>query len=368
VLAARGLAGQCISAANASTEESTTVTPSPAPRFASLDALRAACLDLPAGNDAAAAAATARDAQLTKPPGSLGRLEEIVAWLARWQGRNPPRLDRVDTLVFAGNHGVTRQGVSAYPAEVTAQMVANFAAGGAAINQLARHAAANLRVIPFELDRPTEDFTQESALDEGSFLAAVNVGYDAVSPDVDLICLGEMGIGNTTAAAALAAALFGGGGARWAGRGTGLTDHGLERKRTVIDQALARHAARRSDPLACAATFGGRELAAILGACLAARRQNIPALLDGFVCTAAVAPLKKLRADALDHALAAHVSAEAGHRALLDELKLTPLLDLGMRLGEGSGATVAVSIARAALGCHLGMATFGEAGVSNKPH
>ncbi len=348
-----------------------TATPSldrRAPRFGSLAALRAACLDLPSGHDTAAASVVARDAQLTKPPGSLGRLEEIVAWLARWQGRNPPRLERVDVLVFAGNHGVTKQSVSAFAAEVTAQMVANFTAGGAAINQLARHAGANLRVIPLDLDRPTADFTQAPAMNEDCFLAAVDAGYDAVAPDADLVCLGEMGIGNTTAAAALAAALFDGGGARWVGRGTGVDDRGLRRKQVVIDEALARHAALRADPLACAAAFGGRELAAMLGACLAARHQGIPVLLDGFVCTAAVAPLKKLRTDALDHAVAAHVSAESGHRVLLDELALNPLLDLSMRLGEGSGAAVAVSVARAALACHTGMATFGEAGVSNKPH
>jgi nicotinate-nucleotide--dimethylbenzimidazole phosphoribosyltransferase len=335
-------------------------------RFTSLADLRTACLDLPAGDPAAAAAVAARDAQLTKPPQSLGRLEEVVAWLARWQGRNPPRLERVEVLVFAGNHGVTAQGVSAYPAEVTAQMVANFAAGGAAINQLARTAGASLRVISLSLDKPTADFTQAPAMDEAAFLAAVASGHDAVAPEADLVCLGEMGIGNTTAAAALAAALFRGGGARWAGRGTGVDDQGLARKRKVIDQALARHAAVLGDPLAAAAALGGRELAAILGATLAARRQGTPVVLDGFVSTAAAAPLAKLRAGALDHALAGHASAEAGHRMLLDELRLAPLVDLNMRLGEASGAAVAVLILRAALACHTGMATFASAGVSDK--
>ncbi|HEY2138346.1 MAG TPA: nicotinate-nucleotide--dimethylbenzimidazole phosphoribosyltransferase [Xanthobacteraceae bacterium] len=333
--------------------------------FESLEALRAACLDLPAGDGAAAAEVAARQAQLTKPPGSLGRLEDMVAWLARWQG-HAPRLARVDVLVFAGNHGVTRQGVSAYPAAVTAQMVANFSAGGAAINQLARQAAANLRVIPLALDAPTADFTHAPAMDEPAFLAAVAQGYDAVAPEADLVCLGEMGIGNTTAAAALAAALFGGGGARWAGRGTGVDDEGLARKRAVIAAALARHAGLRDDPLSLAAALGGRELAAIMGAALAARRARIPVLLDGFVATAAVAPLARLRSDALDHALAAHVSAEAAHRALLDELHLAPLLDLGMRLGEASGAALAVPLLRAALACHTGMATFAQAGVAGK--
>jgi nicotinate-nucleotide--dimethylbenzimidazole phosphoribosyltransferase len=336
-------------------------------RFASLSELRAACLRLPHGDAAARAAVAAREAQLTKPPRSLGRLEEIVGWLAYWQGRSPPRLDAVTVLVFAGNHGVAAQGVSAYPAAVTAQMVGNFAAGGAAINQLARAAAASLTVTPLALEHPTADITRAAAMDEEAFLAAVAAGAAALPPQADLICLGEMGIGNTTAAAALAAGLFGGGGARWAGRGTGVDDAGLARKRAVIDAALARHAEVRADPLALAAALGGRELAALLGAALAARQRRIPLLLDGFVCTAAVAPLIKLRRDALDHALAAHVSAEAGHAALLDALGLAPLLDLGMRLGEASGAAVAVSLLRAALACHAGMATFTEAGVAGGP-
>jgi nicotinate-nucleotide--dimethylbenzimidazole phosphoribosyltransferase len=340
---------------------------SSSPLFSSLNDLRAACLDLPAADAKAGAAAAERQSQLTKPPGSLGRLEDVVVWLAQWQQRSMPRLDRVDILVFAGNHGVTKQGVSAYPAEVTAQMVANFSAGGAAINQLARTVGANLRVVPLALEEPTADFTQAPAMSEDAFLAAVATGYNAVASGTDLLCLGEMGIGNTTAAAALAAALFGGGGSRWAGRGTGVDDAGLARKQAAIDLGLARHAALLTDPLSSVAALGGRELAAILGAALAARHRRIPVLLDGFVCGTAVAPLIKLRADALDHTMAAHVSAETAHRMLLAELRLDPLLDLGMRLGEGSGAALAVSVLRAALACHAGMATFTEAGVANKP-
>ena len=336
------------------------------PSFASLADLRALCLDLPGGHPVASAGVAAREDRLTKPPKSLGRLEDLTAFLAHWQGHAPPRLDRAEILVFAGNHGVTVQGVSAYPAEVTVQMVANFSGGGAAINQLARIAGANLRVIPLSLEQSTADFTEKPAMSDQEFLAAVAAGYDAVSPG-DLVILGEMGIGNTTAASALAAALFGGRGVRWAGRGTGVDHDGLQRKRAVIDQALARHAAILNDPLRVAAALGGRELAAILGATLAARRQNIPVLLDGFVSTAAAAPLYKLRADTLAHALAGHVSAEAGHRALLDELSLKPILDLNMRLGEASGAATALLILRAALACHTGMATFAEAGVSDKP-
>jgi nicotinate-nucleotide--dimethylbenzimidazole phosphoribosyltransferase len=334
--------------------------------FASVSDLRAFCLDLPGGHPAVSAAVAAREDRLTKPPKSLGRLEDLTAFLAHWQGHAPPRLDRAEILVFAGNHGVTAQGVSAYPAEVTVQMVANFSSGGAAINQLARIAGAKLRVIPLSLEQATADFTERPAMSDDEFLAAVAAGYDAVSPG-DLVILGEMGIGNTTAASALAAALFGGRGLRWAGRGTGIDHDGLQRKRAVIDEALARHAAILNDPLRVAAALGGRELAAILGATLAARRQNIPVILDGFVSTAAVAPLYKLRTDTLAHALAGHVSAEAGHRVLLDELNLKPILDLNMRLGEASGAATALLILRAALACHTGMATFAEAGVSDKP-
>ena len=335
-------------------------------RLADLDALRAACRDLLPGEADAVAAVCARQSQLTKPPGSLGRLEELVEWLARWQGAGMPTLDRVEIIVFAGNHGVAAQGVSPYPAAVTAQMVANFASGGAAINQLAGLAHAALRVIPLDLDAPTRDLAVEPAMDEAAFLAAVTVGYDAVAPGTNLLALGEMGIGNTTAAAALAAGLFGGGGAQWAGRGTGVDDAGLARKRAVIDRALARHAPDLHDPLRVAMALGGRELAAIFGATLAARARRVPVLLDGFVCTAAAAPLARLSEGGLDHACVAHLSAEAGHRALAEALGKRPLLELGMRLGEASGAAVAILVLRAALACYTGMATFAEASVQDR--
>jgi nicotinate-nucleotide--dimethylbenzimidazole phosphoribosyltransferase len=331
----------------------------------SLSDLRELAATLPQGDDAAADTAAARQAVLTKPPGSLGELEALAIWLARWQRRAMPRLDRVEVLVFAGNHGVTAQGVSPYPAEVTAQMVGNFAAGGAAINQLSRLAGAALRVIPLALDRPTGDFTGGPALHEAAFLAAVAAGFEAVGDDVDLLCLGEMGIGNTTAAAALCAGLFGGAAAEWVGRGTGIDDAGLLRKAAAVSAGLARHAP--ADPLTLAMRLGGRELAAILGAALAARHRGVPVLLDGFVCTAAAAPLALLHADGLAHCRAAHVSAEAAHRRLLERLGMRPLLDLRMRLGEASGAALAVLLARAALACHAGMASFAEAGVSDRP-
>jgi len=341
--------------------------------FDSLDDIRAFCRDLPGGNVRAAEAAARRQQNLTKPPGSLGRLEELATWLARWQERESPKLDRVTVTVFAGNHGVASRGVSAYPPDVTAQMVANFSAGGAAINQIAKLAGADLRVVPISLDRPTRDFTQGPAMPPDEFLAAVNLGYRAVPPDCDLLAVGEMGIANTTTAATLCAALLGGGAARWAGRGTGVDDEGLARKRGTIDAGLAFHrdildgtlGGNSGDPLVVAAALGGRELAAIAGAVLAARRHQIPVLLDGFVATAALLPLARLDPATLAHCRAGHVSAESGHRDLLRELGLKPLLDLDMRLGEASGAGIAILLLRAALACHSGMATFAEAGVSD---
>ena len=333
-------------------------------QFDSLDDIRAFCRDLPGGDARAAEAAAQRQQILTKPPGSLGRLEELAIWLAHWQRREIPRLDHVTIAVFAGNHGVAERGVSAYPQAVTVQMVANFAGGGAAINQIARQAGADLRVVPIELDRPTRDFTVAAAMDDDELLNAIDIGYRTVPPDCDLLAVGEMGIANTTTAAMLCAALLGGGAARWAGRGTGVDDAGLARKRTTIEAALEHHRAILGDPLKVAAALGGRELAAIAGAILAARRHRIPVLLDGFVATAAIVPLAQLDAGILKHCRAGHVSAESGHRALLGELGLEPLLDLDMRLGEASGAGVAILLLRAALACHAGMATFTEAGVS----
>ncbi len=332
--------------------------------FASIDELRQACTDLPGPEESATEAVWNRQDQLTKPPRSLGRLEELVAWLATWQRLPRPRLDRVKVLVFAGSHGVTARGVSAFPAEVTAQMVSNFTAGGAAINQLARAVGAELSVIPISVEKPTADFTAAPAMSDEEFLAAVNAGYAAVEPNTDLVCVGEMGIGNTTAAAALCCGLFGGPAGNWTGRGTGVDDEGLARKTMVVAEAVALHADAGSDPLEIARRLGGRELAAILGAALACRHRHVPLMVDGYVATAAVAPLAKLNRKGLAHAMAGHVSAEAAHGRLLMALGLDPILDLNMRLGEASGACLAVSILRGALACFDGMATFADAGVS----
>ena len=333
-------------------------------RLGSLSAFRARAAAMPGPDAAAAERARAHDANLTKPAGALGRLESLAQWAAAWQGRHPPRAERIQVVVFAGNHGVAARGVSAYPPAVTAQMVANFEAGGAAINQLCDVLGAELTVVPLDLDTPTEDMTQAPALGEAACVAALEAGTAAVDEDVDMLCLGEMGIGNTTAAAALAAALCGGDGAAWVGPGTGVDSDGLARKVAAVDAALARHAEARGDPLAALGCVGGRELAAIAGAVVQARHRRVPVLLDGFACTAAAAVIAKLRDDGLDHIQVAHRSAEPGHRRLLEALSLDPLLDLGLRLGEASGAALAAALVRMAVATHNGMATFESAGVS----
>jgi len=324
--------------------------------------------DLPGPDLTAQTEVVRRQAELTKPPGSLGRLEELAEWLAAWQGRAHPKVEHPRIAVFAGTHGVARRGVSAYPPEVTMQMVKNFVDGGAAINQLASAIDADLRIYELDLAHPTEDFTQAPAMNEARASHAMAYGMMAAESGVDVLCLGEMGIANTTSAAALCAALFGGTGADWAGPGTGVTGPALANKIAVIDEALARHkdAIAAHDPLILLAAVGGEELAAIAGAVLAARVGRIPVLLDGYVSTAAAAVLYAFDRHALDHCRVAHRSAEPGHRRLIEAIGQRPLLEMDMRLGEGSGAALAVPILKAAAACHNGMATFASAGVSGK--
>jgi nicotinate-nucleotide--dimethylbenzimidazole phosphoribosyltransferase len=243
-------------------------------------------------------------------------------------------------------------------------MVRNFISGGAAINQLCRLADADLRVYEMALEEPTADFTQAPALDEAECARAIAYGMMAVEPGLDLLALGEMGIGNTTSAAALCLLLHGGAAEDWVGDGAGASAQSKARKLETVAAGAERHRARAAEPLRALAAVGGRELAAILGATLAARLARVPVLLDGYVVTAAASVLHKLQPHLLDHCLAAHVSAEPGHRRLLSMLGMRPLLDLGMRLGEASGAALAIPVLKAALACHDGMSTFAEAGVS----
>jgi nicotinate-nucleotide--dimethylbenzimidazole phosphoribosyltransferase len=337
--------------------------PEPVATFAEILALLP---ELPGPDLESATKAAAREARLTKPAGSLGRLEELTGWMATWQGTHPPRLNRPRVAVFAGNHGVAARGVSAFPAEVTAQMVQNFVAGGAAVNQLCTAFDAELRVYELALETPTRDFAAGPAMDEGECARAVAYGMMAVEPGIDLLCLGEMGIANTTSASALCVGLYGGSAADWVGPGTGVAGTALARKIETVDAAARLHFSEKRAPLDVLARVGGFELAAIVGAILAARLARVPVLLDGFACTAAGAAVAALDPRGLDHCQVAHMSAEPGHRRLLERLGRKPLLDLGMRLGEASGAALAIGLVRAALACHAGMATFDDAGVAGK--
>lgn len=333
-------------------------------RFRDRAAFDRALAALPGPDMLAREAAASRQASLTKPAGSLGRLEEIALFMAGWQGRERPRAERIRAALFAGNHGVAARGVSAFPPEVTSQMVANFHNGGAAINALAAACGTELMIVPIDLDRPTADICDGPAMAEAECLAAINAGAAAVRPDIDLLLLGEMGIGNTTPAAAICAQVLGGEAKQWAGRGTGLDARGLERKQEAVRRALALHGEACSGAFETLRRLGGREIAAIAGAVLAARMDHVPVLLDGFICGAAVAPLARDNAEITGHCLAAHCSAEAGHARLLEALGFDPLLRLDMRLGEASGAAVAAQIVRSALAAHAGMATFAEAAVA----
>lgn len=314
---------------------------------------------LPAPCERARRRAELRNDQLTKPRKSLGRLEEWAIFLASWQ--QEPRCDKVTLYVFAGNHGVAQQGVSAYPSCVTAQMVENFKKGGAAINQLVDIAAAHLEIHPLCDLRPTGDFTQGEAMDEASFCAMLSYGFSCVRREDDCIALGEMGIGNSTSAAALCYGLYGGEASSWVGAGTGVRGANLDNKIKAV-QGIT----RAQSPLEQLRLVGGYEMVAIAGAIIAARLAHIPVILDGFVVCAAASALFVENNVSLNHCLIAHRSAERGHDKLLDKLNIKAMFDLRMALGEGSGAALAIPFLRAAAACHRGMASFSEAGVDNK--
>lgn len=328
-----------------------------------LEDIRALIASMPGPDMQAAAAVAARDAQLTKPAGSLGRLEDIAGWLATWQAKPTPTVDRPSVAVFATNHGVAARGVSAYPAEVTRQMVANFSSGGAAINQICLANDIGLKVFELALEMPTPDIAEEDAFTEGELAATMAFGMEALADGPDLLCLGEMGIANTTVAAAVYHALYGGTAADWVGAGTGVEGDGLSRKRDAVASAVRRLGGER-EGLEVLRRVGGREIAAMTGAILGARHQRVPVIVDGYVATAAAAVLHAVEPGATAHCLFAHVSAEQAHRKVLERLGAAPLLDLGMRLGEGSGAALAAVLVRTAARVHAGMATFAGAGVS----
>ncbi|AKS45608.1 nicotinate-nucleotide-dimethylbenzimidazole phosphoribosyltransferase [Octadecabacter temperatus] len=330
--------------------------------FSTLSEFRATLAAATGPDMASIAGAKERNGQLTKPPGALGRLEELAIWYAGWRDTDRPSIENPQVIIFAGNHGVCAQGVSAFPPEVTVQMVANFEHGGAAINQLSKAAGASLDVVALDLEAPTQDFTVTAAMTEDEVVQALSAGWAAVDPKADLLVTGEMGIGNTTSAAAVAAAVLGGDAADWTGRGTGVDDEGLARKTDVVARGLALH--DTTDPLEALRCLGGRELAAMAGAIAAARHHRIPVILDGFICSAAAATLEMAVEGALDHTVAGHLSAEGAHERLLNAIDKKPILSLGLRLGEGSGGTLAINVLKSAIACHSDMATFAEAGVA----
>ena len=349
------------------------------------DLVPIAWLDIPAAvpDTGARRAAEARQAELTKPPGALGRLEAIPVQLAALQGTPRPCLDQVHITVFAGDHGVAATGVSAFPQTVTAGMVRNFACGGAAISVAARALGASLDVINLgtirdpgplagvqdcRLGPGTADFTRAPAMTEHQLARALGCGRQAVErarlAGAQLFIGGDMGIGNTTAAAALACALLDAPAERLAGPGTGLDAAGLQRKVEVIRRALACHAGHLERPLDVLHRLGGFEIAALVGACIAGAHIGLPVLVDGFISSVAALTAARLCPGAAQWFLFSHTSAEPGHGVVLEALDARPLLDLGMRLGEGSGAAVVVPLLRLACELHNGMATFAEADIS----
>ncbi len=330
-----------------------------------------AIASMPSGDAAAEAAVSSRAAEILRPSGALARLDEVAAWVARWQGTSAPTISRPAALVFAADHGVAASGVSAYPTDVTAAMLAAYRSGKSTLSAFARIAGATVEAIDVGVGRPTADIRIEAAITPERFAEIVAIARSAVDAlDADLLVLGEMGIGNTTAAAAVAAALSrrdrdhsDAGGQDdpdvWVGRGTGVDDDGLDRKRAAVRAAVERIAGI-TDPLEVLREVGGAELVAMSAACVAARHRGLPVVLDGYVVTASVLPLAALRGDALAHCIAGHCSAEPGHRRVLDLLGLSPLLDLGMRLGEGSGAMAAVPLVAMACAGVTEVPTFGE--------
>ena len=300
-----------------------------------------------------------RAAQVLRPTGAFGRLDRVAAWLAGWQGTERPVVERPHAILFAGDHGVAAEGVSAYPSDITGAMVAALLAGKATASVLARQVGATLEVVDVAVGEPTGNIRTTDALSTARFDASARAGIDAVEEcDADLLVVGEMGIGNTTPAAAVAASVLGGTGSDWVGPGTGVAGEALANKARVVQEALDRVGS--VDPLEVLRRLGGAELVAIAAAVMAARRRRIPVLLDGFIATASVLPLQAAAPDALSHCLAGHCSAEPGHVRLLEHLNLEPLVDLDLRLGEGTGALAAVPLVRIAAAAVVDVATFDE--------
>lgn len=319
--------------------------------------------DLPEPDLDSLEAVKERSLRVLRPTGALARLDEVAAWLAGWQRTTEPAVHNPAALVFVADHGVAAEGVSAYPSSVTAAMLDALESGAATATAMARVLDVDLQVIDVGVGRPTGNLMRESALTVERFERCFHEGRAAVDRlDTDLLVIGEMGIGNTTAAAAVAACLFGMAAEDWTGRGTGVSGEALARKVAVVEQARKR--AGECSPFEVLREVGGSELVAMAGAAFEARLRSIPVVLDGFVVTAALAVLEATRPGALDHCVAGHCSSEPGHRLLLEKLGKRPLLDLDLRLGEGSGALLAIPLIKLAAVAVTDVATFEEWGIS----
>ena len=324
--------------------------------FQTLDAFRSLIAELPGPDADALEAARARNARLVKPVGALGRMEDLAIWYAGWRGSEVPVVDQPQIVIFAATHGVAERGISAHRAAATREMVENFALGGAAINQLAQSVRAMLQMVELELDHPSQDISAGPALSEEDLLAALRRGWDAVNPHADLLVPGDMAVGNTTCAAAMAAALYGGDPARWVGKDGAMDDAALARKVELVETALRQQPdATSTDPLKVLQGLGGRDIAAMTGAIVAARAQGTPVILDSYACCAAAAVLAALDPAAIDHVVAGQQGAEPGQGVLLEKLGLEPLLSLGLNMGEGCGGALAIGVIRSAVACHAGM-------------
>lgn len=325
------------------------------------DDVRAMLANVPEADGAARAAAAARQETLLKPKGALGRLEEIALWWAGWRGE--AAVEKPIVALFVAAHGVTAQGVAPYPAEITEKMVGAYEKGWGAINQIALSVGAGLQVFDLGAGAPTPDLTTDDVFTEKACVQTMAYAMESLASGPDLLAVGEMGIGNSTTAAALAHALYGGSAEDWVGAGSGADAAMRDRKCEVVEAAVKRVGTPPIAGLEAMRRLGGRELAGIAGAVLAARIQKVPVLLDGYAATIAAACLEAEREGALDHALAAHLSREPGHAKVLAQIGKRPLLALDMAMGEGTGAALAIPIVRAAVAAQIGMGRLSDIGV-----
>ncbi|WP_375609524.1 MULTISPECIES: nicotinate-nucleotide--dimethylbenzimidazole phosphoribosyltransferase [unclassified Bartonella] len=322
------------------------------------DDFRALLTNLPVADEFSIILAKKRQKNLTKAQRALGKLGDIAVWYAGWRGTEKPIVTRPLVAIFSGNHGIVEENVTPFPQSMTQRMVQNFASGGAAINQICIAYDLGLKIFDLALEYPTMNITKDAAMDERSAAATMAFGMESIAGGTDLLCIGEMGIGNTIIASALCLALFGGDVEEWTGHDMESEGDFYQRKIAAVNAAVSLHKEHLNDPFEIMRRLGGREIAAMVGAILAARMEKIPVILDGFVATAAAAILYKMHPKALDHTLVGHVSSEKVHRKLLQKIGKEPLLDFGMRLGEGTGAAIAAGIVKAAVLTHAQMAVL----------